>query len=153
MNLPRKKWLVWMKLNPCYLGYSILNISNRISICTRPRRRNWKISHEAGLTLAWYLSSSTTLEIALLRTGFCNNTIGFLRLGTKRYSRVMDKHDFISSSITRAQLENLGRSGLSTWKYQFSYDHWSQATLSSVSTWMGLCLSVAWVLLLTLKVG
>ena len=25
-----------------------------------------------------------------------------------------------------------GRSGLSTWKYQFSYDHWSQAMLSSV---------------------
>ena len=47
----------------------------------------------------------------------------------------------------------LGRSGLSTWKYQFSYDHWSQATLSSVSTWMGDCSSVAWVLLLTLKVG
>ena len=48
----------------------------------------------------------------------------------------------------------IGRSGLSTWKYQFSYDHWSQATLSSVSgTWMGDCSSVAWVLLLTLKVG
>ena len=45
------------------------------------------------------------------------------------------------------------RSGLSTKKYQFSYDHWSQATLSSVSTWMGNCSSVAWVLLLTLKVG
>ena len=45
------------------------------------------------------------------------------------------------------------RSGLSTWKYQFSYDHWSQAMLSSVSTWMGDCSSVAWVLLLTLKVG
>ena len=29
------------------------------------------------------------------------------------------------------------RSGLLTWKYQFSYYHWSQATLSSVSTWMG----------------
>ena len=47
----------------------------------------------------------------------------------------------------------VGRSGLSTWKYQFSYDHWSKATLSSVSTWMGHCSSVAWVLLLTLKVG
>ena len=46
-----------------------------------------------------------------------------------------------------------GRSGLSTWKYQFSYDHWSQATLSSVSTWMGDCSSVAWGLLLTHKVG
>ena len=46
-----------------------------------------------------------------------------------------------------------GRSGLSTWKYQFSYNHWSQATLSSVSTWMGSCSSVVWVLLLTLKVG
>ena len=44
-----------------------------------------------------------------------------------------------------------GRSGLSTWKYQFSYNHWSQATLSSVSTWMGNCSSVAWALLLTLK--
>ena len=33
------------------------------------------------------------------------------------------------------------------------YDHWSQATLSSVSTWMGDCSSIAWVLLLTLKVG
>ena len=48
---------------------------------------------------------------------------------------------------------NYGRSGLSTWKHQFSYDHWSQATLSSDSTWMGDCSSVAWVLLLTLKVG
>ena len=45
----------------------------------------------------------------------------------------------------------VGRSDLSTWKYQFSYDHWSQATLISVSTWMGDCSSVAWVLLLTLK--
>ena len=46
-----------------------------------------------------------------------------------------------------------GRSGLSTWKYQFSYNHWSQTTLSLVSTWMGDCSSLAWVLLLTLKVG
>ena len=45
------------------------------------------------------------------------------------------------------------RSGLSTWKYQFSYDHWSQAMLCSVSTWMRNCSSVAWVLKLTLKVG
>ena len=35
------------------------------------------------------------------------------------------------------------RSGLSTWEYQFLYDHWSQAMLSSVSTWMGDCSSVA----------
>ena len=34
---------------------------------------------------------------------------------------------------------NFGHSGLSTWKYKFSYDHWSQAMLSSVSTWMGDC--------------
>ena len=45
------------------------------------------------------------------------------------------------------------RSNLSTWKYQFLYDHLSQTTLSLVSTWMGGCSSVAWVLLLTLKVG
>ena len=44
-----------------------------------------------------------------------------------------------------------GRSGLSTWKYHFSYDHWSQAMLSSVSSWMGHCSSVARGLLLTLK--
>ena len=44
----------------------------------------------------------------------------------------------------------IGRSDLLTWKYQFSYDHWSQAMLSSVSTWMGDCSSVARVLLLTL---
>ena len=49
--------------------------------------------------------------------------------------------------------ERFGRSSLSTWKYQFSYDHWSQATLGSVSTSMGDCSSVAWVLLLTHKVG
>ena len=49
---------------------------------------------------------------------------------------------------------SLGRSGLSTWKYQFSYDYWSQATLSLVSAWMrDSRSSVAWVLLLTLKVG
>ena len=42
------------------------------------------------------------------------------------------------TTITRT-----GRSGLSTWKYQFSYNHWSQATLSLVSTWMGDCSSVA----------
>ena len=47
----------------------------------------------------------------------------------------------------------VGRSGLSTWKYQFLYDNWSQAILSSVSTWMDDCSSVAWVLLLTLKLG
>ena len=33
----------------------------------------------------------------------------------------------------------IGRSSVSTWKYQFLYDHWSQAMLSSVSTWMGDC--------------
>ena len=43
------------------------------------------------------------------------------------------------------------RSGLSTWKYQFSYDHWSQATLSLVSTSVGDCSSVVWVLLITPK--
>ena len=48
----------------------------------------------------------------------------------------------------------LRRSGLSTWKSQFSYDHWSQATLSSVSAWMwDSGSSVAWVLPLTLKVS
>ena len=44
-------------------------------------------------------------------------------------------------------VENNGRSSLSTWKYQFLCNHWSQATLSSVSTWIGdcskCCLSVA----------
>ena len=45
----------------------------------------------------------------------------------------------------------IGRSGLSTWKYQFSYDHWSQATLSSVSTWVGYGSNVARVLLITVK--
>ena len=30
-----------------------------------------------------------------------------------------------------------GRSGLLNWKCQFSYEPWSQATLSSVSTWIG----------------
>ena len=55
--------------------------------------------------------------------------------------------------VCRLALQSHVRSGLSTWKYQFSYDHWSQATLSSVSTWMGNCASDAWVLLLTLKVG
>ena len=43
-----------------------------------------------------------------------------------------------------------GHSDLSTMKYQFSYDHWNQATLSLVSTWMGDCSRDAWVLLLTL---
>ena len=37
----------------------------------------------------------------------------------------------------------------SAWKYQFSNNHWSQATLILVSTWMGDCSSVVWVLLLT----
>ena len=42
----------------------------------------------------------------------------------------------------------LGRSGLSTWKYQFSYDHWSQVTLSSVrwetvQMWPECCLKSA----------
>ena len=46
---------------------------------------------------------------------------------------------------------HIGRSSLSTWKYQFSYNHWSQAMLSSDSTWMGDCWSVVWLLLLTLK--
>ena len=50
--------------------------------------------------------------------------------------------------------KNEGQSGLSTWKYQFSYDHWSEAMLSLVSTWIGDSRSsVAWVLLLTLKVS
>ena len=37
-------------------------------------------------------------------------------------------------------------SGLSTWKCQFSYNHWSQATLSLVSVWMGDYLIIAWVI-------
>ena len=50
-----------------------------------------------------------------------------------------------SLSIYTSSLSGIyfGRSGLSTWKYQFSYDHCSQATLSLVSTWMGHCSSVA----------
>ena len=42
---------------------------------------------------------------------------------------------------------------LSTWKYQLLYDHWSQATMSLVTTWMEDCSSAAWVLLLALKFG
>ena len=42
---------------------------------------------------------------------------------------------------------------LSTWKYQLSYDHSSQAASNSVSSYMGDGSSFAWVLLLTLKVG
>ena len=43
---------------------------------------------------------------------------------------------------------HFGCSSLSTWKYKFSYNHWRQVTLSSVSIWMGDwlfkgCLSVA----------
>ena len=57
--------------------------------------------------------------------------------------------------LLRQHINSLpGRSVLLTWKYQFSYDHWSQAMLGSVSTWMGDShSSVVWVLLLTLKVG
>ena len=45
-------------------------------------------------------------------------------------------------------------SGLSTWKYQFSCDHWSKAMLNSINTWNGeFDSSAVWVLLLTLKVG
>ena len=39
------------------------------------------------------------------------------------------------------------------WKYQFPYDHWSQAMFISVSTWMGDFSSIVWVLLLTLKIS
>ena len=46
----------------------------------------------------------------------------------------------------------LGRSNLSTWIYQFSYNQWSQAMLRLVSTWMEDGSSVVWVLLLSLKV-
>ena len=57
---------------------------------------------------------------------------------------ILKRHNII---VTNSILGLDGRSCLSTWKYQFSYDHWSQATLSSVSTWMGdcskCCLSVA----------
>ena len=59
---------------------------------------------------------------------------------------------FIKGRQYLAQIKfQIGHSGLSTWKYQFSYNHWSQATLSLVSTWMGDCSSVTWVLLLTLN--
>ena len=45
-----------------------------------------------------------------------------------------------------------GCSGLSAWKYQFLYNHWSQAMLFSVSTLMGDSgSSVVWVLLLTFE--
>ena len=44
-----------------------------------------------------------------------------------------------------AQTCGHSRQIISTWKYQFSYDHWSQAMWSSVSTWMADCSSVAWV--------
>ena len=56
-----------------------------------------------------------------------------------------------SLQVSWARLE--GHSGLSTWKYQFSYDHRGQATLSSVSTWIGDFHSSAFrVQLLTLRV-
>ena len=38
-------------------------------------------------------------------------------------------------------------------KKQFSHNHWSQAMLNLVTSWMGDCSSVAWVMLLTLRVG
>ena len=63
------------------------------------------------------------------------------------------KGNVIWTFIKNESILNNGLSGLSTWKYQLSYNHWSKATLSSVNTWMGDCSSVAWVLLVTLKVG
>ena len=70
---------------------------------------------------------------------FCQNwVLAQIDKGKKTKS---DKHDLF------------GRSGLITWKYQFSYNHWIKQCCGLVSTWMGNCSSVAWVLLLTLKVG
>ena len=48
--------------------------------------------------------------------------------------------------LTGPTTYEIRRSGLLTWKYQFSYGHWSQAILSSVSTWIKDYSSVAWVL-------
>ena len=31
----------------------------------------------------------------------------------------------------------VGCKGLSAWKHQFSFDHWSQAMMNMDSTWMG----------------
>ena len=44
-----------------------------------------------------------------------------------------------SQNQTKSFLNNVGNraTSKSRWNYQFSSDHWSQATLSTVSTWMG----------------
>ena len=50
------------------------------------------------------------------------------------FEQAYEKNIFNTNNI-------FGGSGLSIWKYEFSYDHWSQAMLSSLSTWMGVLLS------------
>ena len=69
------------------------------------------------------------------------------RHGSKIHSFLMARLKSLDGKMCR---NSVGRSDLSTWKYQFLYDHWSQATLSSVSTCMGDCSRFVWVLLLTL---
>ena len=46
--------------------------------------------------------------------------------------KISNSKSIVSNNVCIAY--NLGCSDISPWKYQFSYNHWSQATLSSVST-------------------
>ena len=93
-----------------------------------------------------------------LSSQFASDSINSPRITSiHRFIANYEKVNLVNEAARLKQLIkheiNLKSSGLSTWKYVWSYDHWSQATLSLVSTWMRCYSSVAWVLLLTLKVG
>ena len=96
------------------------------------------------VTLTWFCHGEQSNLVSI-----SSNTSGdMFEIGTKRI-----RLKVIANLLTQHIEDGLGSSGLSTWKYQFLYDHWGQATLSLVSTWMGDYSNDAWVLLLTLKVG
>ena len=56
----------------------------------------------------------------------------------------------LTLSISDRVVDGTNACNKSNLEYQFLSNHWSQAMLSLVSTWMGDCSSVVWVLLLTL---
>ena len=49
----------------------------------------------------------------------------------------MFTHSNYNQSYIAPNFNSILTTAISRWKYQFSSDHWSQATLSLVSTWMG----------------
>ena len=140
----------WIILYDPYGSHSKLYLGSTLGVkfsnCARMTWPSWQNSTWVMSFAIWQIQSREWLNLMT-----DSDEVGFqILLGFRVFKKARFRVDWY---WCYDKLTMLGAAAYQLWKYQFSYNHWSQATLSSVSTWMGDCSSVAWVLLLTLKVG